>query len=340
MPSKYYCIILFLYFCNFCIQQTNIKQPQWDNTKNPQARVNNLNEDQINEFLSFGNKGTYSLSTSTMTVEFYNEKGGFAVSQIKLTNSTQLNSPHHFMLPWTIEYAQYPTLWQVELIGQEGLQTYYDSASPSLKKVLVNTKEQLTFQYNLTDVQYVVNCTILSINDALEFYIDIVRDKDSLHCLNYVYYPMIEGIGSIIPKNDTFFYPVNYGQVFNNPGHMNIHLPGSFYPSTYTSFQYMSYYHNNQSGIYLGAHDPHASTKNFYFWSDSYRGRDSFHLPHSAMGIFNYPSNMCVKEEKSTSLSLQYRVPYPIILKGFHGSWWDAAQIYREWFFILSIKIQ
>lgn len=83
--------------------------------------------------------------------------------------------------------------------------------------------------------------------------------------------------------------------------------------------QFMAYY-NEHSGMYIASHDPDNNLK----------------------GINIYRKNGGVKLEyrhfTGSDFKKSYKMPYPMIIRFFHGDWHDACEIYRTWFCSLSKK--
>ena len=70
-------------------------------------------------------------------------------------------------------------------------------------------------------------------------------------------------------------------------------------------------------GIYLAAYDPAPHPKVFFLSSDLQRSKLVCEVAH-------YPLN-------SAQPGAGYELPYPVILDGFDGDWYDAASLYRRW---------
>jgi len=281
-------------------------------------------------------QSAYSLESNSIIAEFGSAEQGFPLLQI--VNKLDKSKPYSFLLEWEANYTVYPQLWQIELVGEDGLQYVLDSSTtPCTSRKVYNTTTSLTFIYTLSQFPVTINATIAFnhtqtgvLYGALNFYFSSQIDPSATVCLMQVSYPVIAGLGSNHPNNDTFFYPIDYGQVWNNPGHRGINFPANLYPSDRTTFQYMAYYHNNISGLYWATHDGSGYSKALGFNSDSYAGTNSSHLPHSDSSFIHYPGDTC-DNRHGRPINLKWSMPYPVVLASFLGSWWDSAQLYRSW---------
>ncbi len=85
-----------------------------------------------------------------------------------------------------------------------------------------------------------------------------------------------------------------------------------FYPGACTT-QFMAYY-DRHGGLYVGAHDEHAHPKAIEYYLRDGGIRLEFRLYPGAVG-------------RGT-----WSMDYDMVLGVFHGDWYAAAQIYRDWF--------
>jgi|GEM_PF-3390219 len=90
------------------------------------------------------------------------------------------------------------------------------------------------------------------------------------------------------------------------------------YPSASAHFQFMaSFNETSQRGLYLATEDSSAYLKTFH---QDHQPRDR--------GIILSISH---RVEDRGNLPKQFKQPYDTILEPFHGNWWHACRIYREW---------
>jgi hypothetical protein len=112
--------------------------------------------------------------------------------------------------------------------------------------------------------------------------------------------------------------------LFENAGFGVVHRPPQSFSGKYpqATMQYMASYGPVPSGssvfgVYVGAHDPKASSKGLGCQVSSAGTHANFEIqaiaPNAGEGGINY-------------------VPtWPIVISAFENDWWDAAQIYRTW---------
>ncbi len=110
------------------------------------------------------------------------------------------------------------------------------------------------------------------------------------------------------------FYPYSSGIVCTPKGErsdVKIRYPAGFG----ASMPWFALWDADRNGLYIGAHDRDATTKDLRFASDSTGGL-SF--------CFSYPAT-------SAGQSRPAFAPCEIVLSGFTGDWFDAAMLYKEW---------
>jgi len=86
----------------------------------------------------------------------------------------------------------------------------------------------------------------------------------------------------------------------------------SNYPGQWTATQLMAYY-NDAGGLYVACDDPEGLPK----FIDPLMERDGV-----TMGLGHYPGTRGPSET---------RLPYNVVIGAFHGDWYAAAEIYRNW---------
>lgn len=99
------------------------------------------------------------------------------------------------------------------------------------------------------------------------------------------------------------------------------------YPTARGQVQFCAYYEKSGTaynpasdrgpGLYLATYDPAPHPKAFFLSSDLQRDTLTCEIAH-------YPQG-------SASPGASYELPYPVIVDGFDGDWFDAASLYRAW---------
>ena len=84
------------------------------------------------------------------------------------------------------------------------------------------------------------------------------------------------------------------------------------YPSA-CPMQFMAYY-TPDAGLYLAAHDPQGHPKGIEYHA------------HPDGGIF-----LDLRHFTEAAPEREFVLPYEVVLGGFRGDWYDAAEIYRQW---------
>lgn len=139
--------------------------------------------------------------------------------------------------------------------------------------------------------------------------------KDGKYKLHTVTFPVINGIKSPAPANDTFlFYPQDIGREMHDPSR---NLSGSLnlrYGSWFLGMQYIALYGKGK-GIYFDARDGDGWFKNFVFSK-----------LENSRGAFRFEVQTQAPEGAE-----KFTVPFPVDIRLFKGNWFDAAMIYRQW---------
>ena len=93
---------------------------------------------------------------------------------------------------------------------------------------------------------------------------------------------------------------------------------GGRYPSGWVSMQVTAAYPQDGSGgIYLGIHDPWASTKEMHWRSEPSAGVVHFTVEHPVPDMGR--------------VGARFNLSGSVVTQFFEGDWFDAAQIYRQW---------
>lgn len=166
-------------------------------------------------------------------------------------------------------------------------------------------------------------------------------------CVQRASYPRIRGFGSLLqPEHDAILYPRNWGILRKNPLEDMTHFTGQ-YPSGDNWAQMVAWF-QGRAGLYLGVLDP----------DSNHTGLDVHYVEGAEKSPWNTQRWHLVKETASWSdewcplaervaaarkPSMQLRAnhwpvqgqtwtsPYPTVLKGFTGGWYEASQIHRQW---------
>ena len=122
---------------------------------------------------------------------------------------------------------------------------------------------------------------------------------------------------SDLGTHGSVLYPQGCGIVTPDPCSQNFQYQGR-YPSGWTTMQFMAAYEPNlKTGLYIGLHDPFASTKQI-----AVRTIPQLRLLRVT---YEHPAPDMGKPENDFTLSGQ------AVWRLLRGDWYDASQIYREW---------
>lgn len=117
-----------------------------------------------------------------------------------------------------------------------------------------------------------------------------------------------------VEENDYFFVPKYSGKAIPDPVENHIHYELNYPRGWSATLPFMAYYNNNY-GVYLGFHDPDASVKSFFIHTED-NGLD-FHAD--------------IIPPDKTIANNNWELPGVFELDIFHGDWYDASMIYKEW---------
>jgi len=127
-----------------------------------------------------------------------------------------------------------------------------------------------------------------------------------------VTFPIIPNV-SAQPRSKLAF-PMGWGLVFADPLHAG-EVRG-VYPGMAPAMQFMACWRAG-GGVYLGAHDPAATYKQFV---ETPRAEEE----RLRLAIVDYPAGM-------GQPAREYALPYQAAVGVFAGDWYDAAQLHRQW---------
>ncbi len=119
-------------------------------------------------------------------------------------------------------------------------------------------------------------------------------------------FPILEGLN---PENATLYAPYGYGKAIPYGG--GTRYRGT-YPSHHCAMQFLAW-NTGPASLYVGCHDPCASTKTLEFSPQPPTLRCT--LPVAGMG----------------DDFARYEVPYPVAVGAIPGDWYDVALFYRRW---------
>lgn len=151
--------------------------------------------------------------------------------------------------------------------------------------------------------------------------VDVDDDDTTLWTFTFPRFENIHRVGES-RRDDGLLIPDGWGVYIANPVESEQlaagvgNSPQNRYPSATWPMQFISF-DNQDSGIYLGLHDPTGRTKGMKLNQEG----PPNHLPFS---VTHYPTDM--GRENST-----LQIDYDIAIGVYRGDWYDAAQIYREW---------
>ncbi len=131
-----------------------------------------------------------------------------------------------------------------------------------------------------------------------------------------VSYPVINGLEAPgAPEKACLLYPWDTGCLIRNPAHS---FPGSLtmhYGCSGMAMQFIALYGEDTAGLYVATKDGDGHVKDMRL-SEQFGQEGSLSLE-----VFS----LAYQGESA------YARPWPVETRLFHGDWYDAAQIYREW---------
>ena len=209
-------------------------------------------------------------------------------------------------------------LWSILLRDPKTGQTCEaDSGSVSIRKSgngMTVTWRNIKAAKNPADFTAVATIGLEPDKPGLSFGLS-VDSKDGKYQLHTVTFPVVNGIKSPAPEDDTFFfYPQDIGREMHDPSR---NLPGSLslrYGTWFLGMQYIALYGKGK-GIYFDARDGDGWFKNFVFSK-----------LENSRGTFRFEVQTQVPEGVG-----KFTVPFPVGIRLFKGNWFDAAMIYRQW---------
>ncbi len=114
--------------------------------------------------------------------------------------------------------------------------------------------------------------------------------------------------------NDFLLIPKYSGTLIPDPAD-NAAIWDLYYPRGWSATMQFSAYYNNDYGIYLGFHDPKASTKRFSIRAEN--------------GALNFEGETIIPDKTVAGNDWELEGVFELAL--FKGDWYDAALIYKTW---------
>ena len=191
----------------------------------------------------------------------------------------------------------------------------HNSTAPALCSFRADAKEgEASVELNWLGKEPVlatkVVCT-LPPNSGLSYW-RIVVENDSGKGIRDIAFPIIGPIGvRSAAQRDYLAVPCKQGVLFRNPG-VNADLTDMWNDSPF--MQYMGYYTDAGSGLYLSAHNPDRVFKKAIVEAEGGLLKAGFQYPVEHMGVTS-----------------KTRHEYYGALGAFSGDWFDASMIYRDW---------
>jgi hypothetical protein len=203
----------------------------------------------------------------------------------------------------------------------------------SLEAEKINITEEKSALKTVIKIQYTklnhqpvdATVTIESLpNDPLTYW-DIAIDNSTDFYIDNIDFPLVKVNSDLIGSGGRarIFRPWAEGVVIENLDIVNntwfkprpIEYPNAgclgIYPGD-CNMQFMAYYKNG-SGLYFAAHDKESNMKGINFYPQS--------NPSILLNYRLFPG----------APKHHYSLPYKMVLGGFDGDWYDAADIYRKW---------
>lgn len=175
--------------------------------------------------------------------------------------------------------------------------------------------------------------------DELSFGLSVVLPES--WGLKRASYPRLRGLGDYdAPGDDRLLYPENWGVLRHNPLEDMTDFAGQ-YPGSSNWCQMAAWLHGEQ-GLYLGVLDPDSHNTGIdmqyaeggcpapwvHFWEMEMP--ELAPRPPLAERMATEPS-MQLRVNHWPTMAAAWTCPYPVVLRGFTGDWYDAGLIHREW---------
>ena len=168
------------------------------------------------------------------------------------------------------------------------------------------------------DIHTTTSIIIYEHNPYVEMQLSIENNEEFI--IETLLFPIIWGLGQIgtDSSDDTLFYPDGDGRLLHDPlSHLdNLYIAGDLYPGT-LSLQLLCHYDKEETGLYFASYDMEGNPKKINYGPMEWDGTN--HLATSFELFF------------PEQLGNDFSMNYDIIIGTFHGDWYEAARIYKQW---------
>jgi hypothetical protein len=159
-----------------------------------------------------------------------------------------------------------------------------------------------------------VSCEVVLAADKATWRMKVDNSSETWSIRTIVFPQISLGIIGDSEEDDFLVVPHGSGELKQQPLKNEAKFSGR-YPGGWCSMQFFSHY-DDECGLYLGIHDPLASTKDFTVTSQDRTGvQTTIAWPAPDAGL---PGN-------------DWESSGEAVFQAFRGDWFDAAQIYKEW---------
>ncbi len=298
-----------------------------------------------------------TFTSPTLVMQFASPEDGMGLMQLH-----ESTFGAHFLADLPKD-AQ-PLIWKLELtndVHKEEAFFTVDNNSPAVRKYFSRQGKQLLLHWDgvkLPDEKGSADVTVTIADSAFhqmsEWRIGVKYHFEKAKLWRVVFPAFELGVIGDSPLNDYLLTSTSDGRAINNPlgakggtyvstdittsnekevihgadfGIGAARPYGLPYPSGRMQMQFCAYYEKQNDfyypdkkpngALYFAAHDPKAYPKVFFFTQNNAHHSLLFELG-------NYP-------DKAETLEGNYQLPYPVILGGYRGDWFDAAALYRQW---------
>ena len=160
--------------------------------------------------------------------------------------------------------------------------------------------------------------TIHANDPFVEMRLEIENNED--FTIQNILFPVVWGLGKIgmDSSDDTVFYPAGDGVLLHDPlSKINdLVLSSGYYPGT-LSMQLLCHYDSDETGLYFATYDTQGSPKKIHYGPMEWDGTS-----HLSTSFELYPSE---------TLGNDFNMEYSAIIGTFHGDWYEAADLYKQW---------
>src|SRR5262245_23704619 len=270
-------------------------------------------------FLVFTARSTFAddplvLENERLRVEFSNEDGSIKSLRNKAVGLELISEPPSAPRSWAM------LLDSLQLVSDfTSFQFAADGSTPAVK---------LHFEWQTSyDITISADVELPPDSDALRF--TSSAKNAGTRTILALRYPDIQGIGTLSRdgKNDQLLHSTMTGAIFDDPFHLFVHdgaipqqrgMVVSRYPNGFhgSATQLMAYYAKGVGGFYFAVEDGHATDKDLNFF------KATDHSLSCEVAHFNWDA------QPGKGLNLDYPV---IIAAMTEGSWYEAAERYRDW---------